>query len=124
LPLNNLESGILKLRKMAVLASILPVVSRSSALALELYRVAAEEPEAAKELIEVAGKINGFALILKQVGTIIKEDDRLPSPEVRLGFIQHCKYDMAVRKSKVPASLGSKQSQRLGTSFSFLRVTG
>ncbi|EOA80936.1 uncharacterized protein SETTUDRAFT_100000 [Exserohilum turcica Et28A] len=66
---------------MAVLAAILPVVSRSSALALGLFRIAAESPEAAQELVAVANKINAFASILKQVGTIIKEDDRLPSPE-------------------------------------------
>ncbi|KAH6867073.1 hypothetical protein BKA58DRAFT_403885 [Alternaria rosae] len=66
---------------MAVLADILPVVSRSSALALKLYGVAVESPEAAKDLVAVANKINGFAAILKQLGTIIKEDDRLPSPE-------------------------------------------
>jgi hypothetical protein len=60
------------------------MISRSSALALELYRVAAESPEVAKEFIKVAGAINSFASILKQVGTIIKEDDRLPSPEVCL----------------------------------------
>ncbi|KAI4613822.1 hypothetical protein J4E83_007424 [Alternaria metachromatica] len=66
---------------MAVLADILPVVSRSSALALKLYGVAVESPEAAKDLVAVANKTNGFAAILKQLGTIIKEDDRLPSPE-------------------------------------------
>ncbi|KAF1838312.1 hypothetical protein BDW02DRAFT_565133 [Decorospora gaudefroyi] len=66
---------------MALLAAILPVVSRSSTLALELYMLAAASPDAANELIRVASAINGFALILKQVGTIIKEDDRLPSPE-------------------------------------------
>ncbi|EUC35449.1 hypothetical protein COCCADRAFT_24629 [Bipolaris zeicola 26-R-13] len=66
---------------MAVLAAILPVVSRSSALALDLFKTAAASPDAAKELVEIANRINGFASILKQVGTIIKEDDRLPSPE-------------------------------------------
>lgn len=71
---------------MAVLAAILPVVSRSSSLALELYRVAAESKEAAKQLIKVASAVSSFALILKQVGTIIKEDDRLPSPEVCLAL--------------------------------------
>jgi hypothetical protein len=71
------------------IAAILPVVSRSSALALELYRVAAESPEAAKGLVGVANQINGFALILKQVGTIIKEDDLLPSPQVRLVLHKH-----------------------------------
>ena len=75
---------------MAVLAAILPVVSRSSALALELFKTAAASPEAAKELVGVANKINGFASILKQVGTIIKEDDRLPSPEVCQNSIQGC----------------------------------
>ncbi|KAG9196707.1 hypothetical protein G6011_01828 [Alternaria panax] len=66
---------------MAVLADILPVVSRSSALALKLYGIAAESPASAKDLVGVANGINGFAAILKQLGTIIKEDDRLPSPE-------------------------------------------
>lgn len=70
---------------MAVLAAILPVVSRSSYLALELYQLAASSPEEAKDLVKVAKSINNFASILKQVGTIIKEDDRLPSYEVR-GF--------------------------------------
>lgn len=68
---------------MAVLAAILPVVSRSSCLALELYQFAASSPGEAKDLIKVAKVINNFASILKQVGTIIKEDDRLPSYEVR-----------------------------------------
>jgi hypothetical protein len=68
---------------MAVLADILPVVSRSSALALKLYALAVESPEAAKDLVGVANKINGFAAILQQLGTIIKEDDSLLSPEVR-----------------------------------------
>ncbi|KAG9386336.1 hypothetical protein A1F94_003086 [Pyrenophora tritici-repentis] len=66
---------------MAVLAAILPVVSRSSSLALQLFGIAAASPDAAKDFVAVANKINGFAAILKQVGTIIKEDDRLPSLE-------------------------------------------
>jgi hypothetical protein len=107
---------------MAVLASILPVVSRSSALALELYRVAAESPAAAKELIGVASQINGFALILKQVGTIITEDDRLPSPEVRLVFIQNRKYSKALERHGVLASPHKEQSWKALTSFSFLRL--
>jgi hypothetical protein len=67
---------------MAVLADILPVTSRSATLALKLYGIAAESPGSAKDFVGVANKINGFAAILKQLGTIIKEDDRLPSPEV------------------------------------------
>ncbi|KAF1845960.1 uncharacterized protein K460DRAFT_386349 [Cucurbitaria berberidis CBS 394.84] len=66
---------------MAVLAEILPLVSRSSHLALELYRAAAKSQEVARDFVKVASAINEFALILKQVGTIIKEDDRLPSHE-------------------------------------------
>lgn len=67
---------------MAALAAILPVVSRSSCLALELYRLAASSTGEARDLLKVARAINRFASILKQVGTIIKEDDRLPSYEV------------------------------------------
>ncbi|KZM23012.1 uncharacterized protein EKO05_0008419 [Ascochyta rabiei] len=66
---------------MAVLAAILPVVSRSSCLVLELYHFAASSPGEAKDFVKVAKAINNFASILKQVGTIIKEDDRLPSYE-------------------------------------------
>jgi hypothetical protein len=67
----------------AVLEAILPVVARSSGLALELYRVAAlSQDEAAKDLIKAASAINSFATILKQIGTVIKEDDRLLSQEV------------------------------------------
>ncbi|KAF2630819.1 hypothetical protein BU25DRAFT_408096 [Macroventuria anomochaeta] len=66
---------------MAVLAAILPVVSRSSCLALDLYQFAASSPGEAKDLVKAANAINNFASILKQVGTIIKEDDRLPSFE-------------------------------------------
>ncbi|KAH9860796.1 hypothetical protein J1614_012129 [Plenodomus biglobosus] len=66
---------------MAVLAAILPLVARSSSLALEIYRVAASSQEAARDLVKVAKVINQFASNLKQIGTIIKEDDRLPSHE-------------------------------------------
>ena len=70
---------------MGVLDAILPVVSQGSGLALELYRVAASsQDEAAKDLTKAASAINNFASILKQIGTIIKEDDRLPSHEVTL----------------------------------------
>jgi hypothetical protein len=68
---------------MAVLAAILPIVSRSSGLALELYRFAASSPESSHDFVQIASTVNNFASILKQLGTIIKEDDRLPSHEVR-----------------------------------------
>ena len=69
---------------MAVLAAILPLVSQCSALALLLYRLAAADSHAAKELLKTAQAISNLALIMKEVGTIIKEDDRLPSAEVWL----------------------------------------
>jgi len=75
---------------MAVLAAILPLVSRSSTLALELYRFAAAEPDTTKDLIRTAKSINNLALIVKQVGTIIKEDDRLLSAEVCSGTLVLC----------------------------------
>lgn len=67
---------------MAVVASILPVVSRCSTLTLEIYQVASTTVDFAKDLSQAAGSISNFALVLKQVGTIIKEDDGLPSLEV------------------------------------------
>ena len=69
---------------LTVLATILPLVSRCAHLSSDLYRIAAESSEEATEdLLDIAGSLNRFASILKQVGTIIKEDDRLPSHEVR-----------------------------------------
>lgn len=82
---------------MAVLAAILPVVSRSSCLALELYQLAALSPGESKQFVKVAKAINNFASILKQVGTIIKEDDRLPSYEV-------CLFSLSAAP---PSTLGS-----------------
>ncbi|KAH3988082.1 hypothetical protein HBH92_057350 [Parastagonospora nodorum] len=67
---------------MAVLEAILPAVARSSGISLQLYRVAASSHNAAaRDLIKAASTINNFASTLKQIGTIIKEDDRLPSSE-------------------------------------------
>jgi hypothetical protein len=68
---------------MAVLETILPAVARSSTISVEIYRVAALSPnEAVKDLVKSASAINNFASTLKQIGTIVKEDDRLPSNEV------------------------------------------
>jgi hypothetical protein len=72
---------------MAVLEAILPAVARCASLSLELYRIAiSSQNEAARDLITTASAINSFASILKQIGTIIKEDDRLPSNEVCSAF--------------------------------------
>lgn len=68
---------------MAVLAAILPLASQASALALLLYRLAAANSHTTIELLKTAKAISNLALIVKEVGTIIKEDDRLPSAEVR-----------------------------------------
>lgn len=67
---------------MAVLDNILPAVGRISGLSRELYRVAAANHKAAQDFIKAASSVNSFAATLKQIGTIIKEDDRLPSREV------------------------------------------
>jgi hypothetical protein len=68
---------------MAVLEAILPAVARSSSLSLELYQIAAScQNDAAKDLITAANAINNFASIVKQIGTLVKEDDCLPSNEV------------------------------------------
>lgn len=67
---------------MAVHADILPLVSQSSALALVLYRLAAADADVAKDLLRTAKAVSSLALIVKEVGTIIKEEDRLPSAEV------------------------------------------
>jgi hypothetical protein len=70
---------------MAVLETILPAVARSSTISVEIYRVAALSPnEAVKDLVKSASAINNFASTLKQIGTIVKEDDRLPSNQVRI----------------------------------------
>lgn len=67
---------------MAVLATILPVVGRSGSLALQLYKCAATlHDEAASDLTRAAKSIRAFSSVLKQVGTIIKEDDLLTSHE-------------------------------------------
>jgi hypothetical protein len=75
-----------KKRMMAVLAAILPLVSQSSTLALELYRFAAAEVDTTRHLIRTAKSITSLALVVKQVGTVIKEDDRLLSAEVCLYY--------------------------------------
>jgi hypothetical protein len=74
---------------MGVLETILPAVARSSSVSLEIYRVLALSPnEAARDLIKSARAVNNFASILKQIGTIIKEDDRLPSNQVCIFRVQ------------------------------------
>jgi len=81
---------------MAVLAAILPVVATSSSLSLEIYRVAArEQDKTARHLVRAAKVVNQFALSLKQIGAMIKQDDQLPSHEV----CAHAVGNSSTRKS-------------------------
>lgn len=68
---------------MAVLDTILPEISRSASLSIEIYHFAAScKGEAVQESVSVARSINTFSALLKQVGTLFKEDDHLPSHAV------------------------------------------
>jgi hypothetical protein len=67
---------------MANLGAIFASVSRGSTLALDLYKIATEQCSAGHDLSRVAKSISKFSSAVKQVGTIIKEDDSLPSAEV------------------------------------------
>ncbi|PVH96527.1 hypothetical protein DM02DRAFT_631918 [Periconia macrospinosa] len=65
---------------MTVLTAILPLVSRSSSITHGLYKLAARA-KFANHVFETARSLNSLGLIIKQVGTVVKEDDRIPSAE-------------------------------------------
>ncbi|CAI6341740.1 unnamed protein product [Periconia digitata] len=65
---------------MSALTAILPFVSRCSAITHGLYRLATQT-KAASNILKTAKSINSLALVVKQLGTVIKEDDRIPSAE-------------------------------------------
>jgi hypothetical protein len=67
---------------MADFGAIFSSVSRGSALTLHLYKIATEHGPAADDLSRVAKSICNFSTAVKQVGTIIREDDSLPSAKV------------------------------------------
>ncbi|KAF2792001.1 hypothetical protein K505DRAFT_247659 [Melanomma pulvis-pyrius CBS 109.77] len=66
---------------MADLAAVFRIVSRASKLALELYTIAATTPNAVDGISRITGSISSFSSTVKHVGTIIREDDSLPSLE-------------------------------------------
>jgi hypothetical protein len=67
---------------MADLAGVFSIVSWASSLALELYKLATKAPSALNSINTITKSISNFSSTVKQVGTIIREDDSLPSPEV------------------------------------------
>lgn len=69
---------------MADFGAIFQIVSRGSALALEFYKLAPTTTIASgtTDISRVAKSISNFSSTVKQIGTIIKEDDSLPSAEV------------------------------------------
>jgi len=66
---------------MADLARVFHIVSRASSLVLELYTLAATAPSGVRDITTA---IASFSSTVKQVGTVIREDDSLPSLEVLL----------------------------------------
>lgn len=66
---------------MVEIASIIQVVAAGTRLSLSLYDFAISNPSATREANRVAKSVSLFALMLKQVGTLLKEDLTSPSPE-------------------------------------------
>ncbi|KAF2876317.1 hypothetical protein BDV95DRAFT_590454 [Massariosphaeria phaeospora] len=103
---------------MTDLAAILPIVSRSSALTLGLYQLPIAA-NATNNTTGIAKSINEFSLIIKQVGTIIKENDRLPSSEAietLQDIVEQCtailsEIEDAIPLSSTPANEGLHYSQ-------------
>ncbi|EOD49197.1 hypothetical protein UCRNP2_4039 [Neofusicoccum parvum UCRNP2] len=66
---------------MVELASIIQVVASATRLSLSLYDFAISSPPATREANRVAKSVSLFALMLKQVGTLLKEDLTSPSSQ-------------------------------------------
>ncbi|KAH7062061.1 hypothetical protein B0J12DRAFT_549680, partial [Macrophomina phaseolina] len=66
---------------MVEIASIIQVVASGTRLSLSLYDFAISNPSATRDANRVAKSVSLFALMLKQVGTLLKEDLTSPSPE-------------------------------------------
>jgi hypothetical protein len=64
---------------MADLAGVFNIVSRTSSLALELYKLASVAPSTLNSINRIAKSISSVSSTVKQIGTIIREDDSLPS---------------------------------------------
>lgn len=59
---------------MADFGAIFSVVTRASSLALELYKLRGRD-QAADEVVHLAKCINSYSLAVKQLGTVIRDDD-------------------------------------------------
>lgn len=68
---------------MADLGAIFSTVSRASSLAFELYKLATSNPHGTNHLSKVARSISTFSSTVKELATVIRENDTIPSPEVR-----------------------------------------
>ncbi|KAF2474602.1 uncharacterized protein BDR25DRAFT_332020 [Lindgomyces ingoldianus] len=91
---------------MADLAAIFSTVSRGARLALELNELAATTPDATYNLHRIAKSVSNFSLTVKQVGTLIKENDHLPSLEaidVLEDILNQCKAVFVEIKAIIPA---------------------
>ncbi|KAF2084215.1 hypothetical protein K490DRAFT_68998 [Saccharata proteae CBS 121410] len=66
---------------MAEIASIIQVVAWGTRLSLSLYDFAISCPAATRDANRLAKSVSLFALMLKQVGTSLKEDSTIPSVE-------------------------------------------
>lgn len=66
---------------MVEIASIIQVVASATKLALGLYDFGISTPSATRDANRIAKSLSLFALMLKQVGTLLKEDLTSPAPE-------------------------------------------
>ncbi|KAB2574354.1 hypothetical protein DBV05_g6913 [Lasiodiplodia theobromae] len=66
---------------MAEFAPIIQVVAWGTKLSLGLYDFGISNPSATRELNRTAKSVSLFSLMLKQVGTLLREDVTSPSPE-------------------------------------------
>lgn len=65
---------------MADLRAIFSFVTRASSLSLSLFNIATKAPDG-NFISQIAKNISNSSLTVKQIGTIIREDDSLPSAE-------------------------------------------
>ncbi|KKY24237.1 hypothetical protein UCDDS831_g02569 [Diplodia seriata] len=66
---------------MAEFAPIIQVVAWGTRLSLRLYEFAISNPSATRDANRIAKSVSLFSLMLKQVGTLLREDVTSPSPE-------------------------------------------
>ncbi|KAL1643456.1 hypothetical protein SLS58_004814 [Diplodia intermedia] len=66
---------------MAEFAPIIQVVAWGTRLSLSLYEFGISNPSATRDANRIAKSVSLFSLMLKQVGTLLREDVTSPSPE-------------------------------------------